>query len=199
VLTVTQFEAYFGREAQAWEALTYGKLRFVAGDRGLAEKVIQQTRVLFERFSSNALFVKTLADLRHKLEGTGEPSLKNAPGGLYDIDYLTGCLLIQAGVGLKCGTMRDCIWRCADMGLMSRTLAATLDHAAELFRSVDHSARLVTGRSHAWLPANESARESTFRLAGAMLSEDPGRVEKALAEAHHRVRAAYEDVFGSLA
>ena len=197
VVTLAQLAGYFSREAQAWEVLSFGKLRFVAGDRGLGDRVIQQTRVLFERFSRDEAFGKALAMLRQKLEGKGDPNFKNAQGGLYDIEYLSGLLLVERGYGLVAGTMRDSIWRCADAGLLSRGAAAGLDRAAELIRSVDHCARLVTGRSQGWLPANETARETTFKLAGKMLDEKADRLEGTLKEAQVCVRATYQEIFGS--
>jgi len=197
VSTVAHLAAYFAREAQPWEALTYGKIRFIAGDRSLAARANQQARDFCQRFSQDDALVRTLDSLRQKLAGAGEPGFKNAPGGLYDIEYLTGCLLMQHGHGLANGTMRDRLWRCADAGVMTRQTAATLDHAAELMRCIEHAARLVTGRSQPWLPATESAKEMTFRLAAAMLGAAPHCLEEELKAAQVSTRAAYEDVFRS--
>ena len=41
IVTPAQLETYFRDEAKPWEALTYLKLRYVAGDRELAEHVME--------------------------------------------------------------------------------------------------------------------------------------------------------------
>src|SRR5208337_705736 len=44
IVTPTQLSAYFREEAQPWEALTYVKLRYVAGDRNLADRALHIVR-----------------------------------------------------------------------------------------------------------------------------------------------------------
>ena len=197
VLTVPQLEAYFAREAQAWEALTYTKLRLVAGDRGLADRVAGKIQVLFERFVCDPSFRNALRLMRRKLEGAGEVDFKSAAGGLYDLEFVTAYLLIGRPIPLVgTGTMRDRLWRCVDAGLLQRNDAAELDHASELLRSTDHAVRLVTGRSQPWLPPTEHARQMTAKLAGKTLGRDCHEsLQGDLDAARRRIREGYNQVF----
>ena len=44
IVTPAQLETYFREEAKPWEALTYVKLRYVAGDRALANRVMKRVQ-----------------------------------------------------------------------------------------------------------------------------------------------------------
>jgi glutamate-ammonia-ligase adenylyltransferase len=197
LITVPQLERYFQREAQAWEALLYTKLRFLAGDRKLGERALRATRGLFERFESEPGVLPAIREMRKKLEGNQEPerNFKTAPGGTYDIDFITSFLLVKQGVSEKSGTLRDRLWRCASGGFLEKRDAARLDHAAELLRTVEHVVRLVVGRAWKWLPATEHARLVTEELAGQILERSfahglEGELERTCAE----VRGIYERV-----
>ncbi len=197
LVTPAQLEAYFENEAQAWEALMYTKLRFVAGSRSLAERVVAARKTLFVRFAKDALFREAVCEMRTKLETpeAAEKSLKTSRGGIYDIDFLTSFLLVKHGVHNKQGSLRDRLWRCADSGLLTKSDAAGLDHAAELLRTVEHVVRLVVGRARKWLPATEHARQVTEKLTSKILRRElPQGLEAELVSACQSVRAIYERV-----
>jgi glutamate-ammonia-ligase adenylyltransferase len=171
LLTPPQLAAYCRNEAQPWEALTYTKLRFVAGSRQLAERTTRAAMVLFDRFAEDAGFAQAVREMRHKLDASELPekSLKTSPGAVYDIDFLSAFLLVRHRTAIKGGTLRDRLWRCAASGLLNKADSAALDHAAELLRTVDHVVRLVVGRPRKWLPATEHARRMTETLASQTL------------------------------
>jgi glutamine synthetase adenylyltransferase len=95
--------------------------------------------------------------MRDKLESSEPHSFKTGRGGIYDIDFLLGYLMIRHGVTGKNGGFRDRMWRLVSAGVLEKSVAATLDHSAELLRTVDHLTRLVTGRVLKALPASEHA------------------------------------------
>ena len=92
VVTAAQLEAYFRREAQPWEALTYTKLRYVAGTQTVAEAAIAATGLLWRRFAADPAFTESLREMRDKLEKTDTEfdNLKTGPGGLYDLAFFAG-------------------------------------------------------------------------------------------------------------
>ncbi len=197
LITPTQLEAYCLQEAQPWEALTYTKLRFIAGDRELARRAEAAVHKLFERSTSDPGFVEAVRDMRTRLEMLDAPgrTFKTSVGAVYDIDFLTGFLLIRNGVREKGGTLRDRLWRCVDAGLLDKSDAAPLDHAAELLRTVEHVVRLAVGRAHRWLPATEHAQHVTERLTGEILRQDfSGGLEAELERTCREVRAIYQRV-----
>jgi glutamate-ammonia-ligase adenylyltransferase len=195
--TPTQLAVYFEHEAQPWEALMYTKMRFFAGSRTLGERATTQLKNLFMRFAVDSGFVESVREMRTKLEAA-EPgkSFKSAPGGTYDIDFITSFLMVKHGVASSRGTLRDRLWRCVSAGLLDKGDAAALDHAAELLRTVEHISRLVVGRSTGWLPATEHGRQVTEKLVGKILSREFSvGLEAELERTFGRVRAIYEKVF----
>ncbi len=83
-------------------------------------------------------------------------------------------------------------------GLLDKSDAAVLDHAAELLRTVEHVSRLVVGRAGKWLPATEHGRQVTEKLTGQILGREfPEGLESELMRTFGRVRAIYEQVLRS--
>jgi [glutamine synthetase] adenylyltransferase / [glutamine synthetase]-adenylyl-L-tyrosine phosphorylase len=197
LITPSQLAAYCWQEAQPWEALTYTKLRFLAGSHQLAARALQASEALFHRFHADAGFQQSVREMRTKMEAADAPekSFKIYPGAAYDIDFLTGFLLIRHAVPDKRGSLHDRLWRCAECGLLAKSDAATLDHAAELLRTVEHVARLAVGRAVKWLPATEHARQITQRLSAEILGREfPHGLEAELLRSFAVVREIYERV-----
>jgi len=196
VFSPSRLAAYCLNEAQAWEALTYTKLRFLGGSRTLGELALSKTKPLFDRFSAEQDFLEAVLEMRSRLEPeTEDYSFKTSAGGIYDIDFVTGYLLVKHNIREKGGTLRDRLWRCAGAGAIDRSDAATLDHAAELVRTADHVVRLVAGRAHKWLPPTEHARHVAERLTGQILKRQFGDgLEAELLATFRQVREVYERV-----
>jgi glutamate-ammonia-ligase adenylyltransferase len=170
VFSPTHLATYCEHKAQPWEALTYTKLRHLAGSKTLGQQAVAKTQALFDRYSADPHFLAAVLDMRSRLEpDKDEPAFKTSPGGIYDIDFLSGYFLLKHRIREKGGTLRDRLWRCASAGALSTADAATLDHAAELLRTADHIARLVVGRANKWLPTTEHARQVTEQLTGQVL------------------------------
>ena len=195
--TPSQLASYFEHEAQAWEALMYTKLRFLAGSQTQGERAKATLKTLFERFAADPGFSRAVREMRAKLESAEAPgkSFKSSPGGIYDIDFITSFLLVKHGVADKRGSLRDRLWRCVDSGVLDKSHAGLLDHAAELVRTVEHVARLVVGRAGKWLPATEHGRKVTERLTGQILERDfPDGLESELDRTFGTVRRIYGNV-----
>jgi len=194
LVTPSQLSAYFEQEAHAWEALSYTKLRILAGNRTLSNRVMLAANALFSRFSRDAGFSQAVRDMRSKLEGAEvTESFKTSPGAIYDIDFLCSFLLVKHSIADKGGTLRDRLWRCVSAGLIEKPQAAALDHAAELLRTVDHVVRLVAGRAERWLPANEHARGVAARLTAQILQREfPDGLEAELEKIGAIVRNIYD-------
>jgi len=198
LITPTQLAAYFEHEAQAWDALTYTKLRLVAGSSVLGERALAGLRTLFGRFAEDPGFTSAVRGIRTKLEAAegAESSFKFSPGAIYDIDFITSYLMVKHDVSNKQGNLRDRLWRCAAAGLLGKSEAATLDHAAELLRTVEHFSRLVAGRADNWLPATEHGRKVTEELTAKVLGREfPDGLENELARTSAMVRNIYNRIF----
>lgn len=200
LITPAQLAAYFEQEAQPWEALMYTKLRFLAGSQELGDQVMSLAKELFHRFASDDAFLSSTREMRDKLAAAkpNEKNIKTSSGGSYDIDFLSGFLLIKHGIPNKQGSLRDRLWRCAEAGVLANSDAAQLDHAAELLRTTEHLARLALGRPHKWLPATEHAREVTEQFASRILKREfADGLEAELLQTFTNVRNIYERVMTS--
>jgi len=178
----------------------YGKLRFLAGSRCLGEGAIAATSALFQRFAGDPGFLPAIREMRTKLENAegGEKNFKTSAGAVYDIDFLVSYLLIKHEVKDKRGTLRDRLWRCVAAEILDKADAATLDHAAELLRTVEHVVRLVVGRARKWLPAMEHARQVTEDLVSRILGRpSPDGLDAELARVCEEVRRTYDKVLVS--
>lgn len=197
VVTPSQLEAYFSSEAQPWEALTYTKLRFIAGDPDVARGVEVAVETLFRRFADYDNFAEDVRRMRSRLELASAPerSIRSSPGALYDGDFLSGYLLVSKNLRPKAGTLRDRLWRCAGTGMLEKHDAATLDHAAELCRTVEHVMRLVAGRKTRWLSSAEQPRQAVEKLTSQILRREfPDGLEQELSRSFATVRQIYERV-----
>ena len=198
VTTPAELLRYFECEAHAWEALTFTKLRFLAGCCRLGQQANSAAAALFRRFAAESNFAQAIREMRQKLSASDpERNFKTSPGAVYDIDFLCGFLLVKAGMNNKNGNLRDRLWRCADAGLLAKEDAAALDHGGELLRTVDHVVRLAVGRPCKWLPAAEHAQQTTEKLTSEILGR---KFRQGLAAELDRtcreVRGIYDRVLG---
>jgi glutamate-ammonia-ligase adenylyltransferase len=187
---------YFAGEAHAWEALTYTKLRFVAGNEALGEQAIAAVEKGLQRFSADPALAEEVRAMRTKLERSDNAAnFKVAAGGFYDIDFIASYLLVRHGLGEMRGNIRERLYGLAERGLLSDADCATLDAAAELLRTLEHVVRLVLGRARKSLPVAEHARDVTERLTSRIIGRQfAGGLEQELAHSAAQVRAVYERV-----
>jgi glutamate-ammonia-ligase adenylyltransferase len=193
VLTPAGFAAYCRGEAQSWEALTYTKLRFLCGSTSVGQEVSRAIEGSMTRFQDDPGFAASVNEIRSRLDQIDpDANWKSSAGGIYDVDFLTGFLLLKGRLAKRDGSLRDRLWRLAEAGLLTKAEAGDLDHAAELLRTADHVASLVTGRAQKWLPSAEHALAATERWASEILRRTfPGGLADALEEAMGRVREIY--------
>ena len=194
VMTPAGFSLYCEVEARSWEALTYTKLRFVCGAPQVAQDVSRATERAFARFQNDPDFAKSVGEIRSRLDHVDpENNWKSSPGGIYDVDFLTGFLLLKGGLPKRDGSLRDRLWRLAAAGLLTNAEAGDLDHAAELLRTVEHVSSLVAGRAQKWLPASEQVLAATERWASGILRRPfHGELAAALDDAMRLVREIYQ-------
>jgi glutamate-ammonia-ligase adenylyltransferase len=196
VTTPRALTQYFAADAQAWEALTYSKLRVVAGDESVAERAIAAIHGEMRRFQESATLGEDVRTMRTKLEKSDNAAnFKVAAGGFYDVDFIASFLLVRHGIGETRGNIRERLYSLAERRLLSDADCATLDGAAELLRTLEHVVRLVLGRARKSLPVVEHAREVTERLTGKILGREfSGGLEPELQQSAAQVRAIYERI-----
>ena len=192
VVTPAQLGTYFRDEAKAWEALTYTKLRYVAGDRELAQRTSQVVQHGIAELAARANYSAELIELRVRLERSeGAQNLKTGPGGAYDLDYLAGSLQARHQLWVT-GNLVERLRRLRDHGLLREDEYESLAESARFLRTIEHVVRLVTGRSRKWLPVAEHPRRVVQKLLWRMLSaEDSFDPEIRLGEVMRQTREIY--------
>jgi glutamate-ammonia-ligase adenylyltransferase len=194
VVTLDKLESYFQTEAQSWEALTYNKLRVLAGSESIANKAMAAVANLRERFASREMFGTEVREMRVKLEQS-EPRLKTSAGGSYDIDFIANYAITRHRHNTAKGSTSDRLRELGRAGNLDRNDMQTLLDALELFRSTDHAIRLVTGRKARLFPVAEAAQRSIFELVSRMLSRGlEGSLLEELAATRQRVRMVFDRV-----
>jgi glutamate-ammonia-ligase adenylyltransferase len=193
VTTPEQLSIYFARHAaQPWEAISYLRLRLVAGDPAVAEQVLAAAREGIAEVAQRSQFDGELADMRNRLEaGDAAPNFKSGPGGIYDIDYLAGRMQAKHRVWGG-GNLAERIALLRHHQLLGEEQARTLTESARFLRTLEHFIRLVSSRAGKWLPVSEHANECVTRQMASALGQAEGRtVSEALTDVLRRTRAIY--------
>ena len=197
VCTLSALRAYFSErgEARPWEALSFSKIRPIAGPKDLLDSAVDSVLQDITRFSKLPTFLEKVLEMRTRLaeaESAGGRNFKRGPGGFYDIDFLAGYLQIRHGLAHPSANIRDRLYALAGCGLLGDADCATLDYAAEFLRSLDHVIRLVKGRARTAPPEGEHDSEVVERLVGRILQADfSAAIEQELNRVRTEVRAAF--------
>ena len=192
VVTPAQLAAYFRDEAKPWEALTYLKLRYVAGDVEVADRALQAVQAGTWEMAKRPQFTAELAELRDRLERSeGAENFKTGVGGIYDVDYVAGLLQARHQIWLA-GNLRDRLQALCDRGLLGEEDCQRLIEGTRFLRTLEHVVRLVSGRARKWLPVADHPRRAVQKLLWKMLSADDGfNPEMRLAEVQRAIREIY--------
>jgi [glutamine synthetase] adenylyltransferase / [glutamine synthetase]-adenylyl-L-tyrosine phosphorylase len=192
IVTPTQLAAYFQDEAKPWEALTYLKLRHVAGDREVGNRALQAVRKEIAEIATRPGFDSKLQDVRIRLERSDTAAnFKTGPGGSYDLDYLAGSLQARHQLWLA-GNLRERLHLLHEHGLLDACDWDQLTHSALFLRTLEHLVRLVTGRARKWLPVAEHPHRALQKLLWRVLrADDSFDPTMRLSEILRQTRAIY--------
>jgi len=172
VVTPSQLATYFKDEAKPWEALTYLKLRYVAGDTEVAARALQAVQGGSANLAGQPSFAAELSEVRTRLERSETTqNFKSGPGGTYDLDYLAGHLQARHQLWLA-GNLRERLLMLRDHGVLPEDDYANLADSAVFLRTLEHIVRLVTGRARKWLPIAEHPRRAAQKLLWRVLGDD---------------------------
>ena len=164
IITPTQLAGYFHDEAKPWEALTYLKMRPVAGDYEVAERALRGVQQGIAEIAARPDFAVELSEVRTRLERseTGA-NFKTGAGGVYDLDYVAGLLQARHQVWLA-GTLRERLRLLHESGRLNTREFECLAESARFLRTLEHLVRLVTGRARKWLPVADHPRQAVQKL-----------------------------------
>jgi [glutamine synthetase] adenylyltransferase / [glutamine synthetase]-adenylyl-L-tyrosine phosphorylase len=204
VLSVSSLREYYLRRGQLWERQSLLRARPVAGDRALAQRVIQIIEAFVYEVPLEPGSVDKIAAMRQRIEhervtqGKERWDIKLGYGGLVDIEFLVQ--LHQLLWGVHSPTLRSTsTWDVLDAlerhGLLPPPEAESLRQAYCFLRRVESALRIVDDRSINTIPDDPGNQR---RLARRLGYQDVGKVraeEAMLADLQActaRVRALYD-------
>jgi glutamate-ammonia-ligase adenylyltransferase len=192
IVTPTQLSAYFQDEAKPWEALTYLKLRHVAGNREVGARALEAVRKGIAEIATRPDFDSELKDVRIRLERSETTAnFKTGPGGIYDLDYLAGSLQVRHQLWFA-GNLRERLNLLHEHGLLEADEYDQLVQSALFLRTLEHLVRLVTGRARKGLPVAEHPHRALQKLLWRVLrADDSFDPEMRLSEVLRQTRALY--------
>ncbi|HKD80307.1 MAG TPA: hypothetical protein VKH81_11485 [Candidatus Angelobacter sp.] len=193
VASPAQIERYLAEEAQPWEALTYSKLRFVAGRKDIAAALLPIVWRQIVAAAPRPGFSSAILEMRARLEKSNRysGSFKLAAGGFYDIDFISSYLMLRQANPVH-GSTQEKVDRLYDAGQLAKPLVEKLRHATLLYRATDHAIRLVTGRARPELPTAEHARLATEALVTRILGRQSDRdLQSELRSTQNEVREIF--------
>ncbi len=194
---------YLTADAAPWEAITFLKLRPVAGNPELGARIVEQAQAaLRARYAGQAKaaeMARELARIRAKVEQDAaapraKGRFKKMPGGFYDLEYVIGYLAFAHGIAGVGGNTLDQIAPLASAGALDAQQAETLRLTAALYRAADHATRLITGRPLAGWPEPALA-ERVARLLRQWEMNWQGELRPLMEERGRLLRELYSHVF----
>jgi glutamate-ammonia-ligase adenylyltransferase len=203
VVTEDRLLHYISETAMVWEGLTYLKASPAVGNATLSRQVLSRlTERLMTRFGLEPDLEGELHRMRRRLErevAVPPDNTKTAPGGYYDVDFCVSYLRLRHRLEMPAGAnVAEQVEALRRAGLVTEEDARALADGAAFLRSVDHAARLVTGRAALGLPehvGHAEAVESLVRRWGLVRGEET--LAKRLRETQQEVRYTYRRLVGA--
>jgi glutamate-ammonia-ligase adenylyltransferase len=190
---------YYREQASLWEIQAALKMRPVAGNLGLADRLLaEMTSILLERRDREKI-VGSIEAMRKAAVRKAARSLsagvdvKNGEGGIRDVEFLVQGLQLIHGPDhpqLLLGNTLEALKGLEDAHLLSEAVGAQLEEDYLLLRRVEHYLQILEDRQIHSLPKDPAERNALARrLFGR--EGDEARLMEELEACMLRVRKAY--------
>jgi [glutamine synthetase] adenylyltransferase / [glutamine synthetase]-adenylyl-L-tyrosine phosphorylase len=205
VASLDGFREYHRASAAVWERQALVRARAVAGDQELAAKVEAAREELVFARGLSAAEVLEIATMRARMEreigaeNKNRLNLKQGPGGLVDIEFVTQMMALRHGrehrelrsprstLGLLHALGR--------LGLLAADDGAALDADYRFLARLENRLRIESDRPAWALPVAHDALLPLARRMGFEGADGPERLLAELKDRRTRVRAIFERVF----
>ncbi|MBY6241813.1 bifunctional [glutamine synthetase] adenylyltransferase/[glutamine synthetase]-adenylyl-L-tyrosine phosphorylase [Methylosinus sp. Sm6] len=200
-VSLRAFEDYHAEEAWTWEHMALTRARVVAGPTDFAERVEAAIRAALTGPRDTEKLRADVLDMRERLE-RDKPAksawdLKQAPGGLIDVEFITQYLLLRharAHPEILTTTTGVALERLARTGLIEPGAAETLTAAVRLYQGLTQSLRLAI--DHDFDP-QQAPRGLFDLLLRAGEAPDMKHLEAHLVDMQRRVRGIFSEIVGA--
>jgi len=168
---------YYESTALGWEQAAFIRARPAAGDIALGDYFMQAIRPFVWRRSLDFGAIDAITDISRRIRdhysqgqafGPGY-DLKRGRGGIREVEFFAQVhQLIHGGrdPSLRSGNTREALRALAGAGVFESDVAAKLDEAYVLFRTVEHRLQMVEDRQTHELPKSAEAMDNVARLHG---------------------------------
>ncbi|MGV8840096.1 MAG: bifunctional [glutamine synthetase] adenylyltransferase/[glutamine synthetase]-adenylyl-L-tyrosine phosphorylase [Bauldia sp.] len=193
------FTAYQANEAWTWEHMALTRARPVAGDAALMKKAAKAIETALRRPRDAAKVLADVLEMRALVEeekGGGVWDLKQAPGGMVDIEFIAQSLELRyadAHPSIVAGETEAALKACAAKGLLAPADADLLLPAIRLYQNLNQVLRLCIDGT---LKPDEAPGGLRAFLAVTGEMPDFARLEVHLVATEAAVRAAFERLIG---
>ena len=199
---IEAFAAYQAKDAWTWERMALTRARVVAGDRKLKKRAGEDIRAILTQRRDAKKIVADIREMRAMVEeakgGEGAWDLKQAPGGLVDIEFIAQALLLvnaHRHPGLISTETETALAAAATAGLLSPADADILLPALKLYQALIQIIRLCLD---APFDPETAPRALLERLAEAGELPDFATLDAHLRATESAVRAVFERLIGTV-
>ncbi|HUR52725.1 MAG TPA: bifunctional [glutamate--ammonia ligase]-adenylyl-L-tyrosine phosphorylase/[glutamate--ammonia-ligase] adenylyltransferase, partial [Gemmataceae bacterium] len=193
VLSLAEFRRYFATGGAAIpERQALSRCRVVRGEPEFAAEVLAAARAAMLGKAWCPQVVGEVRAMREKMEATAPPgSLKRAPGGIVDVEFVVQLLQLKHGREHP-EVLRPNVWDALDAleagGFLKREEAAPLRAGYSFLRLVEARLRIVTDRALTEIP---EAADDRVKLARRLGYPDPARFLADVARVKADIRRVY--------
>ena len=181
VLPVEAAISYYETMALGWEQAAFIRSRVAAGDQALGDYFLRAIRPFIWRRSLDFGAIDQITDVSRRIRGhyaQGQAfgpgyDLKRGRGGIREVEFFAQAhQLIHGGrhPELRAPATRDALAVLRKGGIIDADVAARLDAAYVLFRTIEHRLQMIDDRQTHSLPKSE---EELRRVAGLHGLEQP--------------------------
>jgi glutamate-ammonia-ligase adenylyltransferase len=166
---------YYQHRGQLWERQALLRARPVAGDAGLAQRVMQVIDAFVYEAPIGPDIVDNITAMRQRMqherarEGQERWDIKVGYGGLVDIEFLVQGYQLLYGVrlpALRVTSTWDALEALTREGIVPAQAAQSLRYAYSFFRRVESALRIVDDRSINAIPDNQADQRRLARRLG---------------------------------
>jgi glutamate-ammonia-ligase adenylyltransferase len=204
ILPVEAAISYYESAAVGWEQAAFIRARAAAGDLALGRDFLTAIRPFVWRRSLDFGAIRAIGDVSRRIRdhykggqrfGPGY-DLKRGRGGIREVEfYAQAHQLIHGGrdPALRRGATREALKVLAGAGIIAPEVAARLDEAYVMLRTVEHRLQMVDDRQTHELPGNAAALDNVAQLHGLA---DGGALLGALAPHVEAVGERFDELVG---
>ncbi len=197
---IDAFAAYQERAAWTWERMALTRARLVAGDRKLVKRAADDIRAVLTTRRDAGKILADISEMRAMVEeakgGEGAWDLKQAPGGLVDIEFIAQALLLvnaHRSPQLISTETESVLTAAATAGLLSPADADILLPALGLYQALIQIVRLCLDQP---FDPDSAPRALLERLARAGELPDFATLDAHVRATETAVRGTFERLIG---